>query len=101
MNTQDFSKFGYRELAIAADLIKAYLKHKSLLDDGVRIEFNPSSGDVFLVDEDYKVACMNGENLELWLYCPNCGHEDFKSEFLATCNEDECCVEYFNEIEEN
>lgn len=94
-NTQDLSKFGFRELDIAADLLKAFANpsKNSIADDlelsgGVQLEFNPNSGNVFLVDEDYNVAMLNDDNkLENWLNCGNCGYENWASEFTFVTGE--------------
>lgn len=81
-STQDLSKFGYREKDIAADLLKAYASGQGeFLSDGVTVEFNPNSGNVFLVDEDYNVGMMNGDKLEQFFSCSDCGAEGFKGDF--------------------
>ena len=51
-NTQDLSKFGFRELKEAGKLLTKYCDDSSILGEGVAIEFNPNSGNVFLLDED-------------------------------------------------
>ena len=92
-NTRDLMDFGYRELDQAGDLLKALKSDKNKteqLNNNVAIEFNPNSGNVFLVDEDCNVAMMNGENLEDWYYCFECGYEGFKDELSANCNT--CCM---------
>ena len=102
MNTQDMSKFGYRELDMAGDLLKAYKGENDntrFLGDGVKVEFNPNSGNVFLVDEDYNVAMMNGDKLEDWFYCPVCGHEGFLDE-MDHSEDNEECQEYLESIKE-
>ena len=79
-NTRDLSQLGYRELRIAGELLSALKTEKDktrYLSEGIAIEFNPSSGNVFLVDEDFNVAMMNGEFLEDWFSCPQCGAEGF------------------------
>jgi len=96
-NTRDLSKFGHRELTTARDLLNEYLKGFDGLSDGIAVEFNPNSGNVFLVDEDYNVAMMKGDKLELWYNCPYCGHEGFKEDMkhkpLAAD-----CTEYLKQI---
>lgn len=104
-NTRDLSQFGYRELKIAGELLTAYTdeddKDKTtILSTGVSIEFNPNSGNVFLVDEDYNVAMMNGEFLEDWFTYPNCGHEGFKDDMKHGEDNSEC-QEYLNKKEVN
>ena len=85
-NTQDFSKFGYREHDMAGDLLKAYASGKwaskdDEMSDGVKVEFNPNSGNVFLIDDDLNVAMMNDDDkLENFLNCAYCVNEGFRSE---------------------
>jgi hypothetical protein len=87
MNTQttvtnDLTRFGYRELDMAGDLLKAYANSPlDELRDGVQVWFNANSGNVFLSDEDYNTAMMNGDKLELWYYCTECGEEGFAADF--------------------
>jgi hypothetical protein len=86
-NTRDLSKFGLREIGIAAELLTKYADGRSWassedeLAAGIAVEFNPFSGNVFLVDEDYGVAMVNDNGkLENWLNCFTCGAEGFRSE---------------------
>jgi len=88
-NTQDLSKLGYREINQLADLLKAYAQNP-ILNDGVKWEFNPMGDNLFLVDEDYNVAMMNGDDLELWHYCGYCGHEGFAEEFKHEPRNEDC-----------
>ncbi len=72
---------------MAGDLLKALANPSSKtqaegyeLGDGVTISMNTSSGNVFLVDEDYNVAMLNEDGkLENWVSCSYCGAEEFKS----------------------
>lgn len=97
-NTQDLSKFGYRELGMAGELLTAYSENPGVLDgDEIHIEFNPNSGTVFLVDEDFNVAMMNGDKLEQWYYCPYCGHEGFLEDMDHEPEHSEC-IEYMEQI---
>lgn len=97
-NTNDLAEFGYREKKIAAELLTAYCENPEILGDGVKIEFNPNSGNVFLVDENFNVAMRNRNNLELWYVCPYCGWEGFKED-MEHEPEDEECTRYLEEIE--
>ena len=95
-NTQDLSDFGYRELGIAAELLSAYRKTPpDFLEDGIAIEFNPISGCVFLIDEDYTVGMMNGDDIEQWFNCPECGTEGFLQEMID--DGAECCHAFLME----
>jgi hypothetical protein len=99
-NTRDLSKFGQRERAIAGELLRTLgtVRDKTkYLDHDVAVEFNPMSGFVFLVDDSYNVAMMNGHDLEDFHTCPNCGGEEVASDFREY-NTDECCQEYADEL---
>lgn len=96
MNTQNFDDFGYRELKMAAELLTAYKTDRDkteLFGDQVRIEFNRSSGHVFLIDENYQVAMMNNDVLEDWLHCEGCDREGFRSEIGFA--DDRTCAECY------
>jgi hypothetical protein len=81
--TYDMSDFGSREMDMAADLLNAYRKQRpEWLGNGVKVAMNRNSGCVFLTDEDYNSAMMNGEKLEMWLFTPYEGHEGFLSDLL-------------------
>jgi hypothetical protein len=77
--TKDLSGFGYRELDMAADLLIAYADCGSdFLGDGVTLNFNPYSGEVFLSDDEYHVGMIDdNDKLREWHYCPYCGKEGF------------------------
>lgn len=91
MNTQDLSKFGLRELAEAGRLLSALktANDQSVLGDGICVEFNPNSGNVFLVDSEFNVAMMTDKGtLENWYNCPECGHEGFADDMGHEGGED-------------
>lgn len=76
----DLSQFGYRELKEVAELLNKYLD-SDITIDRLSVGFNNESGYVWLQDEDYNIYMLNGENLEQFFNCPECGHEGFKEEF--------------------
>lgn len=93
--TSDLSRFGYRELKMAAILLAAYCDNPpEFLSDGVTVMLNMHSGCVFLTDEDFNVGMMNGDTLEQFHSCPECGAEGFAEE-LPEGNA--CCVRYLRE----
>lgn len=49
-------------------------------DNETTIMFNTHSGNVFFTNADYQAAMMNGDKLEMWYNCPECGHEGFKED---------------------
>lgn len=87
--TNDLTRFGYRELDIAGDLLKAYAKDGSeFLNDGVQVWFNTMSGNVFLSDEDFNVGVLEYKkednytipHLVQFYSCPMCGNEGTQSD---------------------
>lgn len=96
--TTDLSEFGYRERKMAAELLTASCKGlpDDFDDDGVTVMMNKNSGNVFLTNSDFQVAMMNGENLESFYSCPECGHEGFKDEMQH--DGDVECRRYLREI---
>ena len=83
--TTNLADFGYREIALARDLLNAYLEHNNTnyLGDGVQVWFNKNSGCVFLCDEDYNTAMECDGNLEDWLTTPYEGREGFLENLTA------------------
>lgn len=72
----DFCGFGYRELDLAADLLKKQADEPAdFLGDDIKVCFNANSGMVFLSDEDYNVAVEENGKLVQFFTCPECGAE--------------------------
>ena len=81
--TTDLSHFGFRELKMAAELLTAYCENPpDYLGDGVQVMMSTESGNVFLTDEDFNVAMMNGDKLDAWLFTPYEGHEGFLEDLI-------------------
>lgn len=87
ITTTDLADFGFRELKMAAQLLTAW---QTDADEttifghaGVRVMMNRGSGHVFLTDEDFNVAMMNGDTLEDWHVCGYCGEEGFAEDLFA------------------
>lgn len=76
----DFSHFGYRELRMTTDLLTKYFESDINIDK-LSVGFNTESAYVWLQDEDYNIYMLNGDKLEQWYNCPECGHEGFKEDF--------------------
>lgn len=87
-NTQDWNDFGNREIEMAKELL-SYIKE---IDAGSnpKVEFNQSSGNVFIVDEDCRVFMMNGDKIEEFFSCSYCGHEGFKEDFKHEAQDEDC-----------
>jgi hypothetical protein len=83
ITTTDLADFGSRERGMLIELLVSW-REQGLPDDfyghEVRPMMNRNSGNVFLTNSDYQVAMMNGDKLETWYTCSNCGHEGFKED---------------------
>ena len=91
--TTDLSKFGYREWEMLRDTLDAMIKHglpSDFENDGVHPMFNMNSGHVFLTNAEYQVAMLNGDKLESFYSCPECGHEGFRDEIGGHNDESGC-----------
>jgi uncharacterized phage protein gp47/JayE len=98
MNTQEITTtnladFGSREYGLLEELIRA-MNSQGLPQDFYNNEVHPmlnrNSGYVFITNSDCQVAMMNGDRLEIWYSCPNCGHEGFEEDCQLNdegCNE--------------
>jgi len=95
ITTTDLSYFGSSERWELVRLLTSWL-NDGLPDDfyneGVTFMMNKISGNVFLTNSDCQVAMMNGNKLEMWHYCGNCGHEGFEED-CQLCDEgcNVCC----------
>lgn len=90
MTTTNLADFGYRELALAGQILTAYAGKDAcpyFTGKGVQLMMNTSSGNVFLIDEDCNVLMMNGDNLEGFYSTPYEGHEGFFEDLLNDWNE--------------
>ena len=89
--TTNLSDFGSRERAELVEILLAW-REQGLPDDfdntDVTAMMNKNSGNVFLTNADYQTAMMNGNKLELWHNCGNCGHEGFEED--CQINDDGC-----------
>lgn len=99
ITTTDLSKFGSREKAMAAELLTAMSNHglpDDFNDDETTVMMNMNSGNVFLTNSDCQVAMMNGDKLESFYSCPECGHEGFFEEMEHDGSGE--CMRYYREI---
>jgi len=96
LTTTDLSKFGYRELHLAKELLQA-LEDQGLPEDfedeGLTIMFNTHSGYVFFTNSEYQAAMMNGDKLESFYSCLNCGAEGFAEDILTKSGKCKECKE--------
>ncbi len=83
ITTTDLSQFGYIELVETRKLLQAWEEQGLPEDfeyDEVTIMFNKMSGNVFLTNAEYQVAMLNGDTLESFYSCLQCGNEGFDGE---------------------
>jgi hypothetical protein len=75
-----------RERRMVLEILKAW-EAGGLPDDfdqtGVKLAFNRNSGNVFLVNEDYQVAMVEGLTLESFYTSPCEGREGFFTDLLS------------------
>lgn len=84
----NLSNFGERELELAADLLRSYARAgqcrdgvqynnlpESWYDSGVKLAFNPNSGDVFLTNDEYQVLVNTAYGVAMWYSTPYHGIE--------------------------
>jgi len=91
ITTTNLSDFGYRERRMLLELLNAWEEHglpKDFYEEEVECVMNKNSGYVFLTNSEYQVSMMNGDKLEIWHHCGNCGHEGFYED--CQLNEDGC-----------
>lgn len=79
--TENLAEFGARERKIAGKLLSANLPD-TFDNSGIKLAFNKSSGYVFLVNDDYQVAMLNGDELEVFHSTPYEGLEGFLSDLI-------------------
>ena len=90
--TEDFAKIMScaRERMLALDLLNAWHEQglpEDFSDSGVKLAFNHNSGYVFLVNEDYQCAMMNGGKIESFYTSPYNGIEGFFEELVPEFND--------------
>lgn len=84
--TADLSQYGIRELMFAKLLLQVYLEHGAeFLGAGITINFNKSSGYVFLTDGDYNVGVLDDteEHIVQFYTCPECGYEGTQHDAIS------------------
>lgn len=91
ITTTNIADFGYIERVELIKLLQAW-HSQGLPEDFSRGEVHPmmnrNSGHVFLTNDEYQCAMMNGDKLESWYNCLNCGHEGFAED--CQLNDDGC-----------
>jgi hypothetical protein len=98
--TTNLSDFGYRELKMVRDLLDAMITDglpENFHNEGVTPMFNMTTGFVFLTNNTFQVAMINGDKLEMYYTCPECGEEGFEEEIEYSPND--CCEEYLKHLQ--
>lgn len=95
-----------RERELAIELLQAWGEQRlpsDFYEEGVKVAFNRNSGYVFLVNEEYQSAMMNGDKLESFYSSPYNGHEGFIEELIEMVDDDwhEDDIEWLNDIKSN
>lgn len=101
--TENMADFGYRERKMAAELLASDLPD-GFYNSGVKLAFNRDSGYVFLVNDDYQCAMMNGDTLEIFHSTPYDGHEGFLRDLVEEFSPDDLHhedAEYIRQAAEN
>lgn len=87
--TENLADFGMREIQELRDILNAWVENglpDNFDNSGVKPAMNSSSGYVFLTNEDYQVAMLNGNELELYHSLPYSGEEGFLADLVADHN---------------
>ena len=92
-----------RERVLAIELLQAWGEQglpSDFYEEGVKVAMNRNSGYVFLVNEEYQCAMMNGDKLESFYTSPYDGHEGFLEELLEDVDDrwHEDDIEWLNDI---
>lgn len=96
VTTTNLSDFGARERGLLIDLLQAWEDQglpEEFYEEEVHAMMNRNSGCVFLTNSDYQTAMMNGDKLEMWYNCGNCGHEGFAEDCQLNDEGCNCCNE--------
>jgi len=83
-------------------LARAVYTQNSDLDGVVTIEENLNSGWIYAADENgecYLFSDSKNTCFEKHVSCPNCGYENFVSNFVDEISSEDCCKEYAIECE--
>ena len=104
-NLNDIITFD-RERTLAIELLQAWGEQglpNDFYEEGVKVAFNRNSGYVFLVNDEYQCAMMNGNKLESFYTSPYDGHEGFIDELIDMVDDNwhEDDIEWLLDIKSN
>jgi hypothetical protein len=93
VTTTDLGKFGFREIKMLSEILNSWVKDglpDDFENDDVKPMMNMNSGYVFLTNSDCQVAMMNGDKLESFYSCSECGAEGFAEDINWSHKECKC-----------
>ena len=104
-NLNDIITFD-RERALTIELLQAWGEQglpNDFYEEGVKLAFNRNSGYVFLVNDEYQCAMMNGGKLEIYYTSPYDGRDGFIEDLLEEVDDSwhEYDIEWLNDIKSN
>ena len=79
--------FGNRELRQASKLLEALIEQECPIYKSELSLFLGHDGNVYLTNDDYELAGMNGNKLDKWHYLPYSGEEGYLKDLLSYLNE--------------
>jgi hypothetical protein len=83
--TENLAEFGSREIRMLSELLNAWMAQglpDGFFNAGVKPAMNKMSGNVFLTNEEYQIAMMNGDKLESFYSLPYGGEEGFLCDLI-------------------
>lgn len=101
MITTNLSDFGYRELMILEEVLRAMREQglpNDFYNDDVHPMMNQSSGNVFLTNSEYQVAMLNGNKLESFYFLSYHGNEGFLDDLIEEYKDGYIKVEDFEQL---
>lgn len=101
MTTTNLANFGYRELIMLEELLKAMREQglpEDFYDEEVHPMMNQSSGNIFLTNSEYQVAMLNGDKLESFYFLSYHGNEGFLEELIEEYDNGNIKTEDFEQL---
>jgi hypothetical protein len=90
--TENLADFGFREIRMLRDTLTAWLENglpEGFWHEGVKPAMNRNSGYVFLTNDDYQVAMLSEDSLQIFHSLPYGGAEGFLSDLIEENNPDD------------
>ena len=103
MTTTNLAEFGTRELELLEDLIRAMRQQglpKNFYDGGICPMLNKYSRNVFLINSEYQVAMMDGDELKQFYFLSYHGREGFADDLYFDFKNGNIGVEDYEQLVE-